>query len=82
MRIAYGPGENAAWVYNMADINLDKIVNSVDVFCVRLFFGGQLNSLEEQSFQLYYDLCDVNQDGLINALDVTIVRFLYGYVYQ
>jgi hypothetical protein len=81
MRIAYGPGQNTSWVYNMGDINLDKIVNSMDVFCVRLFFGGQLNSAEEQYFQLYYDLCDVDQNGLINALDVTIVRYLFGYVY-
>lgn len=81
MRIAYGPGQDSAWVYNMGDVNLDKKVNSVDVFCVRLFYGGRLETAEEDYFQLYYDLGDVDRNGLLSALDVTIVRYLYGYVY-
>jgi hypothetical protein len=82
MRITYGPGQPKAWTCLFADTNMDKIVNSVDVYIARYFYGGILNAAEEEWFEKYYDLADVDQNGVVNSFDVYIIRYLYGTIYE
>lgn len=82
MRISYGPGQPKSWDCLFGDTNLDKKVGSIDVYIVRYFYGGILNTNEMEWFNRYYDLADVDQNGLVNSLDLYIVRFLYGTIYE
>ncbi|HOK66281.1 MAG TPA: hypothetical protein PLV55_05670 [Anaerohalosphaeraceae bacterium] len=82
MRIAYGPGQPKAWSCLFADANLDRVVNSVDLYIVRYFYGGILNTNEKEWFEKYYDFADVDQNGIVNSVDVYIIRYLYGTIYE
>ncbi len=82
MRISYGPGQPKSWSCLFADTNMDKVVNFVDVYIVRYFYGGILNSAENEWFERYYDLADLDQNGVINFVDVYIVRYLFGTIYE
>jgi hypothetical protein len=75
MRIAYGPG-GLAWTPRQGDANFDGIINFKDVRLLNLALGGQLNSSDPNTFNLYNDLCDFNQDGIINFKDVRIINLL------
>ena len=57
MRIAYGPG-GLAWTAKQGDANLDGIINFKDVRLLNMALGGQLNSSDPNSFDLYDDRCD------------------------
>lgn len=81
MRVRYGPGQDAAWSPNLADVDLNESVNSVDIQIVRWFYGGQLETEDIDKFNKYYDLCDLDRNGIINSVDIAIVRYLYGTVY-
>jgi uncharacterized protein (TIGR03790 family) len=75
MRIAYGPG-GLAWTTKQGDANFDGIINFKDVRMLNLALGGQLNSPDPNTFNLYNDMCDFNQDGIINFKDVRIINLL------
>jgi hypothetical protein len=75
MRIAYGPG-GTAWTVRQGDTNTDGLINFKDVRLLNLALGGQLNSTDPNTFNLYNDLCDFNQDGIINFKDVRILNLL------
>jgi hypothetical protein len=75
MRIAYGPG-GLAWTPKQGDVNFDGIINFKDVRLLNLALGGQLNSSDPNTFNLYNDLCDFNRDGIINFKDVRIINLL------
>ena len=75
MRIAYGPG-GLAWTPKQGDVNLDGIINFKDARLLNLALGGQLNSSDPNTFNLYDDRCDFNQDGIINFKDVRILNLL------
>jgi hypothetical protein len=75
MRIAYGPG-GLAWTPKQGDANFDGIINFKDVRLLNLALGGQLNSSDPTTFNLYNDMCDFNQDGIINFKDVRVINLL------
>jgi len=75
MRIAYGPG-GLAWTPKQGDTNFDGIINFKDVRLLNMALGGQLNSSDPNTFDLYDDLCDFDQDGIINFKDVRILNLL------
>jgi len=75
MRIAYGPG-GLAWTPKQGDVNFDGIINFKDVRLLNIALGGQLNSSDSNTFDLYDDRCDLNQDGIINFKDVRILNLL------
>jgi hypothetical protein len=74
MRIAYGPGESAAWSPSAGDCNADGVVNVRDVRVYSNSVSGNLNSTDPQYFQLYNDLADFNCDGVINVRDLRILQ--------
>ena len=69
MRIAYGPG-GRAWQRLDGDGNNDGRVNFLDLKRVRDRLGAQLNTTNQDDFDLYHDLYDFNKDGRINFLDL------------
>jgi len=46
-------------LYQTGYANFDKITNIADVHSVSCFYGGSLETSQEENFQKYYDLCDV-----------------------
>jgi hypothetical protein len=74
MRIAYGPGESAAWLPKAGDCNADGVVNVRDVRVYSNSVGGGLNNADPAYFQLYNDLADFNCDGVINVRDLRILQ--------
>jgi hypothetical protein len=74
MRIAYGPGEFAAWSPAAGDCNADGVVNVRDVRVYSNCTGGDLNSADSVYYQLYNDLADFNCDGVINVRDLRILQ--------
>ena len=76
MRIAYGPGDSAAWRQFHGDVTGDDKVNFIDIAKVRLAKGSMLYGVDNN--RKYNDLCDFNADGKINAIDVAKVRLWNG----
>lgn len=79
MRIAYGPGK-MAWQPLKGDVNNDNRVNYLDIWTLKAYFGGVLQSTNNIIFDKYDDRCDVNQDGKVNYYDIWITKANFGSI--
>ena len=78
MRLAYGPGEGAAWEPMAGDVNRDGRVNLVDLWMIKKHLGGQFDSSDPDAFDRYSDMCDVNKDEQVNYADLWLAKSYLG----
>ncbi len=80
MRLAYGPGEPAAWQPVTGDANGDGRVDIKDRRALMVAYGGVLDHTCPDYYQKYNDLCDLNRDGYVNSKDFRVwMAALYAY---
>ena len=78
MRIAYGPGGGEAWTEYNGDVNQNNVIDSYDLWTVRVSYGGKLDSSDPELYTKYNDLCDVNQNRVMDSYDLYMIRMHYG----